>query len=86
METKTRISTLTVNWDDQIEGNEGWYVEAQDSENQCVTDSLKWSFPVDVDDYRQDQLEDLLDALHEALPHVEIWMSDGNSPIRYAED
>lgn len=58
-------------WDDQDPQNAGWYArEMQDGEFR--DDSMKVWFPVEVDEYDQDQSEDLAAALAEAFPDAEI--------------
>lgn len=64
--------TLSYYWDEQFGVKPGWYVELRDAEGTVEDDSMKVWFPVDVDEFTEDQETELVAALREAFPDAEI--------------
>jgi len=54
-------------WDTQDQNSVGWYVEVQTDKGEYIIDSAKIWFPVNVDDYNQDQEKEMLVAVHSAM-------------------
>jgi len=67
-----KVVKIRINWDEQESDNEGWYVECLNDEGMCIVDSEKVWFPVDVDDFGKDQLDELVEALHAQWPDAEV--------------
>lgn len=65
------ITAVTVRWDDQAGVEPGWYAESYAGEL-VAGDSQKIWFPVRVDDFGEDEADDLAEALREAFPQAEI--------------
>lgn len=68
MSSNTRIRFW---WDENDPNNPGWYAVVSEG-NHVIDDSQKVWFPVDVDDYGQDEGEELAVALQAAFPDAEI--------------
>lgn len=70
----TQIQPETVHywWDSQDPQNAGWYVRVQDETGRTMDDSMKVWFPVDVEEFGEDQAEELAAALREAFPEAKI--------------
>lgn len=66
------VVTLRYWWDDQDPSNEGWYVEAKDSEGEFLDDSMKIWFPVDVEDFSDSQEAELIAALKGEFPDATV--------------
>ncbi len=66
------ITTLYYYWDDQPGVEPGWYVQAHDAEDRVRDHSMHIWFPVDTDDFDEDQEADLVSALKAAFPDAEI--------------
>ena len=69
MKTST-VARVTYRWDDQSGVEPGWYCQSYDAEGECLADSQKIWWPIEVDDY--ETAEDLAAALAEAFPGAEI--------------
>ena len=67
-----QVDTLRYWWDSQYPDNTGWYVEALDSEGQFLCDSQKIWYPVDTDDFGQDEEAELVEALKAEFPDATI--------------
>jgi hypothetical protein len=66
------VAALRYWWDDQDPGNKGWYVEAKDSEGEFLDDSMKVWFPVDVEDFSEDEETKMVEALKAEFPNAAI--------------
>jgi hypothetical protein len=69
--TTTQITRVTCRWDDQPGVEPGWYCESWAGRD-MMDDSQKVWFPVAVDDYGDDQADELRAALAAAFPGAEI--------------
>lgn len=54
----------------------GWYAQELNLNGEVVTDSLKVSFPVDVDEFKITEGQALAQALGDAYPEHEIYVED----------
>jgi hypothetical protein len=66
------VTRVTYRWDDQPGVDAGWYCQSFDEGNELMDDSQKVWFPVNVDNYGEDEEDELVEALQEAFPHAEI--------------
>lgn len=69
------MGMIDVVWDtDSDPSNPGWYVTVYEKDKRYVpelyedTDSMKSSFPVDVESFDEDQRDELIKALREHYP------------------
>ena len=67
-----KIAKVEYWWDDQDSSNAGWYARTRDENGDERDDSMKVWFPVEVDEYDEDQGDELAEALQEAFPDAEI--------------
>ena len=65
------MTTVTYYWDDTDADSKGWYVIVQNA-YEVLTDSLKRSFPICVNDYSREEGDDLGQQLSEEFPGDEI--------------
>jgi len=72
---KMKVRKIKVKWDITDPGNEGWYAECQNADNETIDDSMKPSFPVNVDDFDENAHEELLLELQKAFPGKQIVFS-----------
>lgn len=70
--TQIQPETVQYWWDSQDPQNTGWYVRVQDERGQTMDDSMKVWFPVEVEEFSEDQAEELAAALREAFPEAKI--------------
>lgn len=59
-------------WDAQDPQNSGWYARVLDERGRETDDSMKVWFPVEVDEFGEDQADELDQALREAFPQAKI--------------
>jgi hypothetical protein len=59
-------------WDFQDSANPGWYVRVLDEHLNVWDDSMKFWFPVEVDEFGEDQGEELAKALRAAFPKAKV--------------
>jgi hypothetical protein len=57
---------------DKYDDNEGWYIKIFSPEGEVIDDSRKVGFPIDVESFGEDDLEDIYDALREEYPDAVI--------------
>ncbi len=70
--TNTDVTRVTYRWDDQPGFDAaGWYCQSFE-DNQFMDDSEKVWFPVRVDNYSEDEEDELVEALQEAFPNAKI--------------
>lgn len=69
--TDIDVTRVTYRWDDQPGVEEGWYCQSFTG-GKFMGDSQKVWFPVDVNDYDEDEEDELVEALQEAYPGAEI--------------
>lgn len=62
------IATVTYRWDDQPGVTPGWYCESRDENGRTVDDSQKIWWPIDVDQFGEDERAELAQALRDAFP------------------
>lgn len=67
----TEIHRVTYRWDDQSGAEPGWYCQTF-SGGELVDDSQKIWFPVGVDQFAEDELDDLVAALRGHFPIAEV--------------
>lgn len=72
----TAITKVTARWDDRPGIDSGWYCETYSDGGFMEDDSQKIWFPVPVDSFERDELDELTEALREAFPNAEIVVSD----------
>lgn len=68
----TTITRVRCRWDNRPGAEPGWYAETFDGEGNFADDSQKVWFPVQVDEFGQDQEAELIEALSEAFPGANI--------------
>lgn len=72
MNVDNKVARVTYRWDDQPGVEAGWYCETFGPDGRLCDDSWKVWFPVAVDDYREDEAEELVASLQAAFPTAEI--------------
>lgn len=66
------VASVRYYWDDQAGAKAGWYVMTYSADGQELDDSMKIWFPVDVDDFSQDEEGEMVEALKGQFPGLEI--------------
>ncbi len=69
--TDTDVTRVTYRWDDRPGVEAGWYCQSFEG-FRFMDDSQKVWFLIDVDDYDEDEEDELVEALQEAYPNAEI--------------
>lgn len=60
---------------DKYDDNECWNIKIFSPEGELIDDSQKIGFPIDVESFGEDDLEDIYDALREEYPDAVIKVS-----------
>lgn len=68
----SKIAEIEYWWDTQDASNAGWYARAFDAAGDIIDDSSKVWWRVDMDEYAEDDLESLGEALRDAYPEAEV--------------
>ncbi|NTU94386.1 MAG: hypothetical protein HGB29_07080 [Chlorobiaceae bacterium] len=55
-------------WFDKDEDRECWHIRIVSPDGDTIDDSRKVGFPIDVESFGEDDLEDIYDALREEYP------------------
>ena len=69
--TDTDVTRVTYKWDDRPGVEAGWYCQSFEG-GKFMDDSQKVWFPIDTDNYDEDEEDELVEALQEAYPNAEI--------------
>lgn len=70
--TMSKIATVEYWWDNQDPSHAGWYARTRYEDGVEGDDSMKIWFPVEVDQFGEDDGDELAEALQEAFPDAEI--------------
>lgn len=60
---------LDAHWSVSDPKNPGWYIEETDENNRYLSDSMKIWFPIDVDQYGEEEGDELLDEMRKVFPN-----------------
>ena len=69
--TDADVTRVTYRWDVQPGIDAAWYCQSFEG-REFVDDSEKVWFPLSVDNYGEDEADELVEALQEAFPNAEI--------------
>jgi len=69
---ETKMNKVNFWWDNQEGIEPGWYIEVTDSDLNFITDSMKFDFPVDADEFGEEEGARLFNVLEGAFPGCQI--------------